>query len=286
MTAAAPLLALSAALGFALARVVLRRALAHTTPLAAAAASILFTGTVLWIVAAFTAPLDALATTAVWPFVIAGLLAPGLARLLVYVGVDRVGAARASAMAPIAPFSAILLAIAFLGERPPGSLLAGAACIVTGSVLLSHQERNGPPWRRRDLIFPFLGAVAFALRDVISRGGLRAFPHPVVAAVVATMTSGAVLASFAARRRGEIRSDRAGIGLLFVSGVLEALGSLSLWMALAAGNVSVVTPLANAQPMFTVVLSAILLRDLEQVTWRVVVGTLAMIAGALIVVRS
>ncbi len=283
---AAPVLALAAALGFALARVIVKRALPHTTPLTAVAFSVLFTGTVLWIVAAFTAPLATLATTAIWPFVIAGVLAPGLARLLVYVGIDRVGAARASAVAPIAPFSAILLAVAFLGERPPGSLLAGALCIVTGTVLLSHQERNGATWRRRDLIFPFLGAMAFGLRDVISRAGLQAFAHPAVAAAVATMTSAIVIAAFAERRRGEIRADRAGIGLLFLSGIFEGLGSLALWTALSVGNVSVVTPLANAQPMFTVLLAAILLRDLEQVTWRVVVGTLAMVAGAVLVIRS
>jgi uncharacterized membrane protein len=55
---------------------------------------------------------------------------------------------------------------------------------------------------------------------------------------------------------------------------------------LAVGHVSVVTPLAHAQPMFTVVLAAILLRDIEQVTWRVAVATPIMVAGAILVIRS
>ena len=283
---AAPFLALAAALGFALARVVLKRALPHTTPLTAVVTSIVFTGTVLWIVAVLTAPLSQFATTAVWPFVIAGLLAPGLARLLVYVGIDRIGAARSSAIMPIGPFSAILLAVVFLGERPSGSLLAGAACIVAGTILLSQQERGGRAWRRRDLIFPLLGAIAFGLRDVISRWGLQTFPHPTVAAVVATMTSAVLIAAFAQRRRGELRADRVGLGFLILTGTFEALGSLALWAALAVGNVSVVTPLAHAQPMFTVILAAILLRDIEQVTWRVAVATPIMVAGAILVIRA
>lgn len=283
---AAPFLALTAALGFALARVVLKRALPHTTPLAAVVVSIVFTGTVLWIVAVLTAPLSLLATTAVWPFVIAGLLAPGLSRLLVYVGIDRVGAARASAISPIAPFSAILLAVVFLGERPSGSLLAGALCIGAGTVLLTQQERGGRAWRRRDLMFPLLGAMGFGFRDVISRWGLQTFPHPTVAAVVATMTSAVLITAFAQRRRGELRADRTGLGLLLVTGALEALGSVALWAALAVGNVSVVTPLAHAQPMFTVVLAAVLLRDIEQVTWRVAVATPIMVAGAIAVIRG
>ncbi len=178
---AAPVLALTAALGFALARVVIKRALPHTTPLTAVVVSIVFTGTVLWGVAVLTAPLSLLATTAIWPFVIAGIVAPGLSRLLVYVGIDRVGAARASAISPIAPFAAIFLAVVFLGERPSGSLLAGALCIVAGTVLLSQQDRGGRAWRRRDLMFPLLGAMGFGLRDVISRWGLQTFPHPTVA---------------------------------------------------------------------------------------------------------
>jgi uncharacterized membrane protein len=283
---AAPVLALAAAFGFALARVVLKRALPHTTPLTAVVTSIIFTGTALWIVAAFTAPLALMATAAVWPFVLAGCLAPALGRLLVYVGIDRIGAARSSAIMPIAPFSAILLAVALLGERPSGSLLVGAVCIVAGTLLLSQQERGGRAWRRRDLAFPLLGAVAFGLRDVISRWGLQSFPHPTVAAVVATMTSAVLIAAYALWRRGELRATRVGLLFLALTGTFEALGSLALWAALSAGNVSVVTPLVHAQPMFTVVLAAILLRDVEQVTWRVAAATPIMVAGAILVIRS
>jgi drug/metabolite transporter, DME family len=283
---AASFLALASALGFAVGRVVLKRALPHTTPLTAVIVSIVFTGTVLVIVAAFTAPLAELATPAVWPFVVAGLLAPGLARLLVYVGIDRIGAARSSAIMPIGPFSAILLAVAFLDERPSGGLLVGAACIVAGTILLSQQEEGRGAWRRRDLIFPLLGAIGFGLRDVISRWGLQTFPHPMVAAVVATMTSAVVIAPFAQRHRGDLRADRVGVRLLIVTGVCEALGSLALWAALAVGEVSVVTPLAYAQPMFTVLLAAILLRDVEQITWRVAVATPMMITGSILVIRA
>jgi hypothetical protein len=53
---AGPFLALAAALGFAVARVVLKRALPHTTPLTGVVVSIILTGTVLLIVGALTTP--------------------------------------------------------------------------------------------------------------------------------------------------------------------------------------------------------------------------------------
>jgi drug/metabolite transporter, DME family len=248
--------------------------------------SIVFTGTVLVTVAAFAAPVAQLATGRIWPFVIAGLFAPGLARLLVYVGIDRIGAARASAVMPIGPFSAILLAVAFLGERPSARLLLGAVCIVAGTLLLSQREGGRETWRRRDLIFPLLGTLGFAMRDVISRWGLQTFPQPMLGAVVATMMSALCIAPYARFHRKDVRADRVGVGLLILTGTFEALASLALWAALAMGEVSMVSPLAYAQPMFTVLLAAILLRDVEQVTWRVVAATLIMIGGAALVIRA
>jgi hypothetical protein len=38
--------------------------------------------------------------------------------------------------------------------------------------------------------------------------------------------------------------------------------------------------------MFTVILAALLLRDVEQVTWRVAVATPIMVAGAILVIRA
>jgi DME family drug/metabolite transporter len=286
MTAPPALLALAAALGFALARTVLKRALQHSTPLTAVAVSVLFTAAFLTGIAALTAPLSQLVTWLMAPFIAAGLLAPGVGRLLTYVGIDRLGAARASAVSAAAPLFAVVLAIVLLGERPSWSLLVGAACIVGGGILLSQRDRTSTAWRRRDLVFPALGALAFASRDIVSRWGLRSFPHPSLAAVAATLTSVAVILLFGLRQRGQLRADRAGVGLLLLSGLCEALGSLALWSALGAGDVSVVTPLAHAQPIFTVILAVLFLRDLEQVTWRVGLATLVMVGGAIAVVRG
>jgi drug/metabolite transporter, DME family len=107
-----------------------------------------------------------------------------------------------------------------------------------------------------------------------------------VAAVVATLTSAVFLTVFAGRRRGDLRATRVGVGFLILTGTCEALASLALWAALAVGEVSVVTPLVNAQPMFTVLLAAILLRDVEEVTWRVAMATPLMITGAILVIRA
>src|SRR5262245_62687899 len=79
-----PLLALVASLAFAVAAVLVKRGLQYATPLAAVLVSVHFTAATVWVLAAATQPLATLVTGRVWPFLVAGLAAPGLARVGLY----------------------------------------------------------------------------------------------------------------------------------------------------------------------------------------------------------
>jgi drug/metabolite transporter (DMT)-like permease len=50
--------------------------------------------------------------------------------------------------------------------------------------------------------------------------------------------------------------------------------------------VSIVSPLVSTHGLFAVALAAVFLRDLERVTWRLVVATVLIVAGILVVVRA
>jgi uncharacterized membrane protein len=283
----APALALVAALAYAVAAVLIKRGLQHATPLAAVLLSVHFTAGTVWLMALATQPLAMLASRAAWPFLVAGLAAPGLARVGLYVGVHRVGASRASSLASCTPLFAVLLAVAFLGERPAWGLVAGAAAIVAGGVLLAARGRDERPWRRRDLVFPILGALGFAFRDNLSRWGFGAFPYPLLAAAVATAASVAVMWGLALVMRGTgvFGVTPAGFRLLACAGLAEGIAYLAMWQALMLGQVSVVSPLVNSHSIFTVVLAWLFLRDLERVTWRIAVAAALVVAGVGLVIR-
>lgn len=90
---------------------------------------------------------------------------------------------------------------------------------------------------------------------------------------------------------GSTRSRRrsnpgASLGFLAAAGLSEALAYVSMVRAFSTGDVSVVSPLANTYGMFTVILAAIFLRDLERVTWRLVVAAALIVAGIFAVMRS
>ncbi len=283
----APLLALIAALCFATAAVLLRRALQHVPPVMATIVSVTFTTVAVWSLAAATQPLERALTPAVLPFALAGLVAPGLARLGVFVGVSRIGVGRSMAVAASSPLFAVALAMLFLGERPSRLTVLGALCVVAAGVLLSYRPQADRSWRRRDMVFPLTGAIGFAVRDNISRLGFRDFDLPLLAAAVAAGASCVVMWILAGLRPGSVRfhAGGRGLGLLAVSGTIEGLAYVTMWQALAMSQVTVVTPLVNTHSMFTVGLAAVFLRDLERITWRLGLAAVLVVAGVALIIR-
>jgi transporter family protein len=178
------------------------------------------------------------------------------------------------------------MAVFALGEQPGWGLLVGAAAIVGGGVLLAYRHRDDRAWRRRDLAFPIVGALGFGIRDNLSRWGFADFPYPLLAAAAATGASVAVMWAvvFAMRGTGLVGVTRPGLRLLALSGLAEGIAYLAMWRALMLGEVSVVSPLVNSHSIATVALAWLFLRDLERVTWRIVLATALVVVGVGLVI--
>ena len=78
-----------------------------------------------------------------WPFLLAGLLAPGGSQILFTLAVREVGASRTSVAVGAAPLVAVAIALIFLDEPLRAPLMLGALAIVAGGVLLAA-ERDRP----------------------------------------------------------------------------------------------------------------------------------------------
>ena len=94
-----------------------------------------------------------------------------------------------------------------------------------------------------------------------------------------------------ALERRELREDPAGERAELASiyrerGLSEALAYTTALRAFREGNVSIVSPLVSTHGLFALALAAIFLRDLERVTWRLVVATGLIVVGILIVMRA
>ena len=69
--------------------------------------------------------------------------------------------------------------------------------------------------------------------------------------------------------------------LLIPIGELQAIGFLALNLGLSGGDVSVVYPVTASTPLFTLVFAGIFLRSLETITWRIIVGAIAVVFGVI-----
>ena len=68
--------------------------------------------------------------------------------------------------------------------------------------------------------------------------------------------------------------------------MVSATAQLLGYIALSKGDVSVVVPLINTNPLFIVLFSAVFLRDLETINARVAAGAVLIVSGiALITYR-
>jgi uncharacterized membrane protein len=67
------------------------------------------------------------------------------------------------------------------------------------------------------------------------------------------------------------------------AGLTENLSVFLTVVALGLGTVSVVTPLTSTSPIFVLLLSPLLLRGVERVTVRIVLGTVLIVLGVYLI---
>lgn len=218
----------------------------------------------------------------VWPFLLAGVLGPGLSQLLFTVAVRDAGPSRASVTVGTAPLFSVAIALVFLDEPLLAGVLAGAVLIVAGGVLLAG-ERDRPQHVRLVGIAAALAAtIVFATRDNLVRwlaGETGADP---ALAALATLASGAVtiLAFLGVRRRPvALRELRA----YAPAGLAFGLSYVALFEAYYRGRVTVVSPLVATESLWGVTLSALFLRRHELVGPRLFLGAVLVVAGGALI---
>ncbi len=231
------------------------------------------------VAAAAETPSRGLHLSSAWPFLLAGLLSPGAAQILVTLAIRDSGSSRVSMIFGTAPLVSVTLALLFLDEPASAPLIAGAVLIVAGGVLLAREPERPEHLNRLGLVFAFAGATLFAIRDNLVRHlavGTTAVPPAIAAA--AALLGGTVLIAVWARRLIGRR------WLPFLpAGVLFGASYVSLFEAYYRGRVTVVAPLVAVESLAGVGLSALLLRDSELVGKRLIVCAVFIVAGSALI---
>ena len=278
-----PALALGAALFSAAATIFIRQGLRGGDPFTGIWINLIVGTVSLWAAVSVTGGVARISARSVLLFMLAGLIGTMGGRLLRFHAIDKVGASVASAVLNLQPLISTGLAILFLGEDVTLPIVLGTAVIVAGTVLLSVSgHRLGfRPWQ---IVLPLGSATCFGVVAILRKIGLGQMGPVAATAINVTTALIAYSAFMLASGRREILTCRGRTLAYFVgAGFTENAGVFMTIVGLSLGAVSVVTPLTATAPIFVLLLSPFLLRGVEILTTRVVVGTVLIVFGVYLI---
>jgi len=262
--------------------------LRYLDPARGALVSIPSTTLLFWLLALFLFHGEGWNATAFAVFAVVGLIFPALVTFLNFESNRLTGPTVAGTISSTTPLFAVLGAILFLGEPLSPAAMAGTAAIVLGVIALTARSADRPrSWAAWVIVLPLAGAAIRGGAQAAVKGGLAMWPDPFVAALVGYTVSCATI--FAGNRafvpRASAPLDRRGILWFMAVGICNGLGVLAMYAALNGGRVSVVSPLVATYPLFTLALSALVLRE-EKFAPRVLLGAVLTVAGVVVLARA
>lgn len=281
----AEIIAILSAMGWAGDSIFVRFGLRRSNIFAAMFMSYAVSITCMWSYLIATTSLEFLRSPAMIYYIISGCLQPILARALFYEGINRIGVARAGPLRGTEPLFGTAAAVLFLGEQPGMIVFFGTVLIVASVWLITGKQEGAKKWRLIDASLPILAALISTISQTLRKHALKIIPDPFVAVAVVTTVSLTLMLIFvlATGRSAQLKMNRQSFSFFFCAAVVATLAQVANFIALGRGHMSVIIPLLNTTPLFTVLLSAIFLRNLETVNARIVSGAVLMVAGVILI---
>ena len=263
----------------------LKKGLAHGNPISATVLSLAINVLSFWSFVLAVLPWDEILRPELLIFVLVGLIQPGGTRFLAYLSVEKVGVAVTAPIRATTPLFSSLLAIAVLGEQLTPAVGAGTALVVGGITLLSLSDGKTGTWMNILVALPLLSAFVAGSTQVIRKIGLAGISLPILGAATTTGTSLVAIAVSltVSRNWSMVRFDRRSLAWFLPAGFAVTLGVASVFMSLHLSDVVIVAPLASLSPLYSLVLSALFLREVEVITVRKVVAAGLIVAGVVLI---
>jgi drug/metabolite transporter (DMT)-like permease len=222
-----------------------------------------------------------------WPFFLAGLIAPGGSQILFVLAIRDAGPSRTAVLVGMAPLVSVTIAFTVLDEPTSAPLIAGAVLIVLGGLVLAGERVRPDTFRGIGMLFALGSATFFATRDNLVRHLAEdTRVGPLLAASLTIAAGVVVIGSYLAVRRTPARAAqdvRRALRPFALSGLVWGLSYVALFEAFYRGRVSVISPLVATESLFAVLLAALLLRHSELVGRHLWAGAALVVAGGMLI---
>ena len=259
--------------------------LEYSNPNTSAFTYLLFNTVFLWFMTAMLYPLDEIGIEGLGYFILAGICAPGLARIFMDTGVKRLGVTVSSPIVSTNTLFSVLIAIIFLGEEITYFIIAGALMIFVGVNLITWRNRNNNDWHKKDVIFPLTAAFFFALSTNLRKIGLNQMEYPIAGAAITSTVSLIILicSLLVGRQMNSIgitlKLNKVAMKYFSLASVTSSVAYLLYFLALSGSKITRIQPIGGTNPLWAIIFSYIFLRETERITLRIVLGAVMIVLG-------
>ena len=133
------------------------------------------------------------------------------------------------------------------------------------------------------ILFALAAASAYGTSQVITRQSVGGLATPLVGTLIALFWG---TLGFTVLAAGDFRTRspnfRRGAKFFALAGLFSAMGVVFLFQALSRGKVVIVSPIAATNSLFTMFFAMMMLRGVERITPRVVLGAALVVAGVVV----
>ncbi len=275
------LIAMAASISFAGCFIAARRGMQFSNSITVTLVALIVHTVTLWTGVLLIGGIPEVEPIAVFLFVLVGILM-AVTRLLSFISIEKIGAAKASSLRSTFPIFSVLIAITIFGEEASIPVLAGSGLVVGGIIIISWQpEKRLPSFRWWHISIPLIAAFLAGVVHPIRRVALEISNYPFFFAALVGVVSLLTLLGWMAIPRTTQRPiwNSQAVKPFLAAGLFQTLGFLLVNIALGIGPVVRVIPIVAAFPMWVLLGTRLLLRNIENVSHRTIIGSCLVVAG-------
>ena len=282
-------LALFSALSFGISQILVRKNLDKSNFVYISLTVTIMGNIILWPLALTFTDFNKLSPEGLILFIIAGLLAPGIARLLYFKGMKNVGISKNASIFATYPLYTSIIAVLMLGEILTPENWIGIACIIIGVIFVErniNSNKNQPAnTSKKRFIVPVLGSLAIAFSQIIRKEGLNLYDQPILGVALGYSTSLIVylLLLLFSSDAGDSKFSLDDLRLFWKPGVGIAAGWLLSFLALSQEMVSIVAPVLQTELLFILIFAYLFIRKLENFSFQLIISAFLIILGVILI---
>ena len=157
----------------------------------------------------------------------------------------------------------VLLALLFLGEEMTYGEGAGVALVVAGMLLFTYSPGNGNGRKTEILGIAFAVCSLFfwGTSATVAKGAIDVIGDTNFIGVYAAVCPAMWAVYWLVTTKGRLEMPKADLRVLEVSMLFLAAGGITMYLAFANGNVSIVAPITNLYPVLTIAAAKFRLKE-------------------------